>query len=309
MRKSSDAPQRLLVGPWLHDQIYTDLTEVGEIEVGENAVLGIEGLSALAIEWFDCRLRDRCSAEPPVRVYVLGENRWRDFDDWPPPKSRGLELFLSSSGKAARAPDDGRLDPTPPGRKSGPVDRFRFDPLHPVPTFGGANFHFFPEVNGPRDQREIEEREDVVVYTSDPIESDLLIAGPVRAILHVSTEGRDTDFTAKLVDVAPDGKAISVVDGILRLSYRDGNRERRLVQPGRVYEIEIDMGEIAMRIPAGHRLRLDVSSSNFPRFDRNPNNGEEPTLTTKLEPVLQTIHHSKRYPSRLALTVMKGDQP
>jgi uncharacterized protein len=307
MRNATDQPQPILVGPWVHDQIYTRETAVGEIDAGESSILGVDGITRLAIEWFDCHLRRHCTNRPAARIFVLGENHWRDFDQWPPRESRTSSFHLRSRGNAATSPADGRLVPRP-SRRSG-RDHFTFDPNHPVPTLGGANFHFFPKLSGPRDQREIEERDDVVLYTTDPLDSDLLIAGPVRAVLHVSTEGRDTDFTAKLVHLAAGGTALSILDGIVRLSYRNGRDARELVEPGEIVEITIEMGQIAMRIPRGDRLRLDLTSSNFPKFDRNPNSGEEPFDAAELHPVVQTIHHGKNHPSRLEITTVGGYAP
>jgi uncharacterized protein len=301
-RQVSDRPQRLMIGPWVHDQIQTSVTSVGDLDPGPESVLGSERLLQLAIGWFDCHLRERCTDESPVRIFFLGENRWRDFDVWPPRGSRKQTLFLESNGKAASSPDDGRLAAAPPRRRGS--DRFLFDPADPVPTRGGANFHFFPEVAGPREQAEVESRNDVVVYTTPPLASDFVIAGPMRAVLHVATQARDTDFTAKLTSLDGEGRSISIADGIVRMSRRNGGEQRELVDPERVYEVSIDMGEIAMRIPAGHRLRLQVSSSNFPKFDRNPNTGEDPFEAKELKRVMQTIHHSTAYPSRIELTVL-----
>ena len=296
MRQATGRPQRLVVGPWVHGQIHLRDTKVGDLDAGPESLLGTERFIDLAIGWFDCQLRDRCTPEPPVRVFVLGENRWRDFDAWPPRDSRTQTFFLDR---------DRRLSAK--RRRDAGSDRFPFDPADPVRTLGGANFHFFPEVNGPRDQRPLDARRDIVRYTTAPLTADLLIAGPIRAVLHVSTEGRDTDFTARLVDVAPDGAAVGIADGIVRLAHRNGGNEREPVEPGRVYEVAIELGDLAMRIPKGNRLRLDVASSNFPKFDRNPNSGEDPFEATVLKPVLQTIHHAAARPSRVEITVL--DRP
>jgi uncharacterized protein len=302
MKRATDQPQRLVVGPWVHDQIFTSETVIGEIDAGEASILGVDGLMRLAIDWFDCHLRARCTDHAPVRVFVLGDDEWRDFGEWPPRGSRTESFHLRSRGDAAHSPAGGRLVRRP--ERGAGQDRYRFDPNDPVPTRGGANFHFFPEVNGPRDQREIEARPDVAVYTTEPLARDLFLAGAVRVVLHVSTEGRDTDFTAKLVNVGPDGSALSILDGIIRLSHRKGLDQRSLVQPGEIHEIEIDLGEVAMRIPRGNRLRLDVTSSNFPKFDRNPNTGEYPLDARELVPVTQTIHHGRAWPSRVELTTL-----
>jgi uncharacterized protein len=302
LQKVSDRAQPLVVGPWIHDQLYTSETGLGEIDAGSESILGIDGLTRLAIDWFDCQLRERCSEIAPVRVFVLGENRWREFGEWPPRESRRRSLHLGSRGRAATTLDDGTLSNAPPRRPG--TDRFTFDPASPVPTVGGANFHFFPETTGPRDQREIERRPDVAVYTTSALETALLLAGPIRTILHVSTSGRDTDFTAKLSVVSPEGRSLSIADGIIRLSARNGHGKRELVEPGKIYEVAIDMSEIAMKIDAGSRLRLAISSSNFPKFNRNPNSGDDPLEATMLATAQQTIHHSAARPSRIELTVI-----
>jgi len=302
----SGAPQLLMVGPWIHDQMLGEDPWVGEVDAGPDSVLGLDALMALAVDWFDVHLRGaRGVPRPPVEVFFLGENRWRGFDSWPPPQVRTLPLRLVSGGRAGERLDDGRLVAGGSERSPAGRDRFTFDPSQPVPTRGGASFHLMPGL-GVRDQNGIEERRDVLVYTTAPLVDDLVLAGPVRVVLHVSTEGRDTDFVARLVRVTPEGRAFNVVDGILRLSHRHGGR-RELVEPGRVYEVAIDLGEIAQRIPRGHRLRLQVTSSNFPKFDRNPNTGVDPQLATDLRVVRQTLHHSRRHPSRVELTILEGD--
>jgi uncharacterized protein len=304
MREATDLAQPLVVGPWIHDQLYTSETRVGEIDAGSESILGVDALTRLAVDWFDCHLRERCVEVAPVRVFVIGENRWREFTEWPPRESLRLSLHLESSGRAATTLDDGALRTAPPRRRG--KDHFTFDPDDPVPTAGGANFHFFPETTGPRDQREIERRPDVAVYTTAPLESELLLAGPIRTVLHVSTSGRDTDFTAKLSVVSPEGRSLSIADGIIRLTARNGRGVRELVEPGKTYEVAIDMSEIAMTIDAGSRLRLAISSSNFPKFNRNPNSGDDPLEATTLETARQTIHHSRARPSRIELTVFES---
>jgi putative CocE/NonD family hydrolase len=184
-------------------------------------------------------------------------------------------------------------------------DTYRFDPMNPVPTYGGANFHFMMHLVGVKDQRDIEKRDDVLVYTAPPLEHDLELAGPIQAVLYVSTEGRDTDFTAKLVEVRADGYARIIEEGIIRMSCRNGAGDRELLTPGEVYRVIVDLGETAIRIPRGHRVRLEVSSSNFPKYDRNPNTGEEALLASKLEPVIQQVHFGPGTPSHVLLPVVE----
>jgi putative CocE/NonD family hydrolase len=173
-----------------------------------------------------------------------------------------------------------------------------------VPTNGGANSHFFPGNLGAKDQTGIEKRPDVLVYTSRPLEKDMLLVGPIRAVLYASTEGKDTDFTAKLVQVLADGTAWNIEDGIIRAGYREPSKSSQPTEPGAIYKFEIDMGAAARRISAGSRLRLEISSSNFPKYDRNPNTGEDPFSATKFEAVAQTVYHSSEYATHIILPVL-----
>jgi len=299
------ASQKLMVGPWIHDQFYTTYTEVGDDDFGPQSAMGLERLMRLALEWFDLTLKDKGPAItdwPDARIFVMGANEWKDYDDWPPRKASEKKFFMGSTGGANSSAGDGVLAADPP---AGPGhDTYLFDPNNPVPTYGGANFHFMLHLVGVKDQREIEERDDVLVYTSPPLDDDLEIAGPVSAVLYASTEGRDTDFTAKLVEVRPDGYARIIDEGIIRVSYRNGADRRELVEPGEVIRLTIDLGSTAIVIPAGNRVRLEVSSSNFPKYDRNPNTGEEALEARVLVPVNQKVFFGGEYPSHLVLPVV-----
>ncbi|MCK4591696.1 MAG: CocE/NonD family hydrolase [Candidatus Latescibacteria bacterium] len=185
-----------------------------------------------------------------------------------------------------------------------------YDPSDPVPTLGGANSG--PGGNagmrrGPVNQRTMEERPDVLVYRSEMLPQDLEVTGPVRVILYVATDVPDTDFTAKLVDVYPDGRAMGVQDGILRCRFRESFEEERLMEPGQIYEICIELPPTSIVFLAGHRIGLDVSSSNFPRFDRNLNTGADNERTTALAVAHQTVYHDRHRPSRLVLPVISAE--
>jgi putative CocE/NonD family hydrolase len=289
------AGQRLLVGPWTHGMSMGAV--VGEVDFGEHSQLDHR---ELARRWFDHQLR---GGPPPfegrVRLFVMGENAWREFDDWPVPEATDRAWFLRA---------DDRLLPAAPGEET--PDRYRYDPSDPVPTTGGATCcvypGFYPEIMpwGPWDQREVEQRADVLVYSSPPLAEPLTVVGPVRARLFVSTTAPDTDFTAKLVDVHPDGRAINLSDGILRLRYRSSTERPRLATPGEVYEIEIELSGTANTFLAGHRIRLEVASSNFPWYDRNLNTGEHPATGTRRQVAEQTVFHDRERPSRLVLPVL-----
>ncbi len=299
------AEQKLMVGPWIHDQFYTTYTEVGDEDFGPESAMGRERLMELSLRWFDRTLK---SAEPgidqwpDVRLFMMGANEWRDYEQWPPDSAREQKLFIGSDGNANSSAGDGYLAARAPSSQG--HDTFLFDPNDPVPTYGGANFHFFLHLAGVKDQREIEARDDVLVYTTVPMEQPLDIVGPVRVVLYAATEGPDTDFTAKLVEVRSSGYARIIEEGIVRASFRSRSGERELLKPGEVYELTVELGATAITIPPGSRLRLEVSSSNFPKYDRNPNNGEEPMRARTLHAVTQKIFHGGAYGSHLVLPVL-----
>jgi putative CocE/NonD family hydrolase len=286
--------QRLIIGPWAHDQVWGPETRVADEDFGKEATMGGGKVVELTVRWFDFWLKGEetgITREPPVRYFMMNENKWRTSDVWPPREARTQAWFLESGGQANGAAGDGRLvSELPPKARR---DLFTFDPLDPVPTAGGVNFHHFPEFLGPRDQRTVEGRADVLVYTSAPLETGLEIAGPIEVDLYASTKGAATDFTAKLVEVRPDGYARIVADGIRRVSKADLRRP-----------ITVTLGQTAITIPKGNRLRLEVSSSNFPKYARNPNTGESPESATVFEKVAQRIDHGGKTPSRLRLFVL-----
>jgi putative CocE/NonD family hydrolase len=286
--------QKLIVGPWAHDQVWGPETRVADEDFGGEAAMGGEKVVALTVRWFDYWLKGTetgVTREPPVRYFMMDANAWRTSDVWPPRESKTQEWFLDSGGRANGAAGDGRLVAALPRKKRS--DRFTFDPLDPVPTAGGANFHHFPEFLGPRDQRAVEERADVLVYTSAPLESGLQVTGPIDVEVYAATEGPATDFTAKLVEVRADGVARIIADGIRRVKKAD------LRGP-----MTIALGQTAIAIPRGSRLRLEISSSNFPKYARNPNTGETAESATVFEKVGQRIDHGGRTPSRLRLAVL-----
>jgi hypothetical protein len=294
VRGAGAGRQKLIVGPWAHDQVWGPETRVGEEEFTEEAAMGGQKVVELTVRWFDYWLKGEetgITREPPVRYFMMDTNQWRTSDAWPPRESKTQEWFLESDGRANGAAGDGRLVAERPHKEKS--DRFTFDPLDPVPTAGGANFHHFPQFLGPRDQRAVEERTDVLVYTSAPLESCLQIVGPIDVEAYASTEGVATDFTAKLVEVRANGYARIIADGIRRVKKAD------LQEP-----IIVTLGHTAIAIPRGNRLRLEISSSNFPKFARNPNTGETPESAIVFKKVGQRIDHGGRAPSRVRLAVL-----
>jgi putative CocE/NonD family hydrolase len=238
----------------------------------------------------------------------MGANRWRDEREWPP-RAHRRRFYLESRGHANTLTGDGRLEPhapIEPEAAASATDRFVFDPRNPVPTEGGAaccNPKVFPW--GPKDQRAVEQRRDVLVYTTPPLRKDVEVIGPVRVVLYAATSARDTDFTAKLVDVFPDGRAQNLTDGILRMRYRKSLEKPELARPGEICKLTIDAGVTGNVFQRGHRIRIEVSSSNFPRFDRNPNTGEPVADATELRKATQTVYHDARRPSYVLLPVVE----
>jgi len=299
--------QRLVIGPWAHGPLsgWYPQRNFGFVS-GTDA----HDITGMQLRWFDQHLRgedEGLEGDKSVQIFVMGADEWRDEADWPLPGTEYVDWYLSSDGRANTAAGDGRLSTG--GPVDSPEDVYLYDPRDPVPTVGGPTFlpGLFAGVNaGPRDQREVERRHDVLSYTSEPLTEPLTVIGPVELVLYASSSARDTDFTAKLVDVAPDGTAVNLADGILRARYRDSLSEPTLLEPGRVYQLRIDLVATANVFAAGHRVRLDVSSSNFPRFDRNTNTGG--TIAAEgIDDVVQAVnrvHHTTVHPSRLVLPVI-----
>lgn len=297
---------KLIIGPWYHNQEINGGTTVGDEDFGAAAEMGLEKFIQLSVRWFDYLLKgkdDGISQEAPVKVFVMGRNEWREESSWPPDSVRYQNWFISSTKGANSLKGDGRLSPSVPGARS--FDSFIYDANNPVPTVGGVNFHFFPDNLGVKDQTGVENRKDVLVYTSAPLEKPIEIAGPLKAVIYASTEGVDTDFTAKLVEVRPSGYARIIEDGILRARFRDSLEDPSLLEPGKIYKFEIDMGHTAISLSKGSRLRLDISSSNFPKYDRNANTEVEPFDAVEFKTVTQKVYFSKDHPTHIILPVRK----
>ena len=301
MNQAARTGQRLLMGPWSHLVPYSAPTSrgTGQIDFGAAALID---LHAIQLRWFDYHLkgiRNGVDEEPPVRIFVMGDNVWRDEHEWPPARARVTPVYLSSGGNANSLRGDGRLSMT--SAETQLADKYVYDPLHPVPTCGGT---YIGPGCGVRDQVAVEQRDDVLVYTGDVLEQDLEVTGPVVLKLFAASSAPDTDFTAKLVDVRPDGYAQNIVEGVVRARFRDSLEFPTLIRPGEIYEYTIDMWSTSHVFKAGHRLRLEVSSSNFPRYDRNQNTGHEIGADSETCPAIQTVLHDSRHPSRLILPVI-----
>jgi putative CocE/NonD family hydrolase len=291
----SNHEDRIMIGPWPH----TFNTPFTHPSFGKDAIVP---LRPEQLKWFDRWVKGKDlpddsntgAATHPVRLFVMGINRWRDEDEWPLARARSVKFYLGGNGALGDEPG-----------KAAPPDTFVYDPKNPVPTLGGAvccDPRVFPW--GPIDQRPIEKRPDVLVYTGPPLGSAMEVTGPIQVVLYVSSSAPDTDFTAKLVDVFPDGEARNLTDGILRVRYRESLENPKLMVPGEVYKLSIDAGVTSNVFLAGHRIRLEISSSNFPRFDRNPNTGRPVEDEKSLRKASQTVFHDRDRHSYLLLPVV-----
>ena len=274
--------------------------KVGEVDFGPAAEFDEDSVT---LDWYDYLFygaANHFASTKPVALFVMGANQWRDEDDWPLPRAKEVKLYLHSGGQANSARGDGALNATPP--RSGGPDRYKYDPTNPAPTVGGPLCcdakHLEP---GPRDQRPVEARDDVLIYSTPAMAQDFEVTGPVRLELFASSSAVDTDFTAKLVDVGPDGFAQNLTEGIVRARYRDSQEHPTMMNPGQTYKFAIDMWATSNVFKKGHLLRVEISSSNFPRFDRNTNTGEDLASATKSVPATNTIYHDAEHPSALII--------
>jgi putative CocE/NonD family hydrolase len=212
-------------------------------------------------------------------------------------------MYFAGGGKANTDKGDGRLAWDKPGGSSAP-DRFRYDPNDPVPSVGGNNCCGTPTEAGPRDQRKVEGRQDVLIYTSDVLQEEVEVTGPVKVVLYASSDAVDTDFVARLVDVHPDGTTYNMAEGMLRARYRESLSRPSPLQPGQVYRFEIDLVGTSVAFLKGHRLRVHATSSHFPQFDRNPNTGAKFGTTKEVRAAQQTVYHDSERPSHILLPVI-----
>jgi putative CocE/NonD family hydrolase len=303
-RDGAEAPptrgfQKMIVGPWGHGQ-FDDYQ--GDLSFGMSSSGIAAGIESLQIRWFDHWLKgidNGVASEPPVRIFVMGINQWRDEHEWPLARTVWTDYYLHSGGRANTSSGDGSLDTTTPTEE--PADVFLNDPRHPVPTVGASGVGIL-EINGPRDQARVETRSDVLAYTTNVLTEDTEVTGPITATLFAATEARDTDWIIKLVDVHPDGRAFNLTDGTVRARYRNGPEE--LLEPGKVYEYRFDMQVTSNVFKRGHRIRIQIAGTDFPRLHRNPNTGDPLLEDAALVPVVQTVLHDARHPSHVTLPVI-----
>jgi putative CocE/NonD family hydrolase len=297
--------QFIVISPTNHCQSETGTTEhtvVGGRDLGDARF----GFYALYLEWFDHWLKgadNRVTKRPKVMLYVMGKNAWRGENEWPIARTKYTRYYLHSDGHANSRSGSGTLSTAPPKQET--PDRYTYDPGNPVPSRGGPICCTGdPHADGSYDQSEVESRPDVLVYTTPALEQGVEVTGPLKVVLHAASSAKDTDFSAKLVDVYPDGKAYNVQEGILRARFREGFTKKVWMKSGEVYEIPIDLEATSNYFGPGHRIRIEVSSSNFPRFDRNLNTGGKNYDETKWVTAENQVHHSAAHASYILLPVI-----
>lgn len=317
--KESRNAQKLIIGPWTHGPTVSDpafARYVGDMDFGDQALVDF---NAEHLRWYDRWLNEKepgVQDEPRVRYFLMGANEWRSADTWPPPGMK-VQKWYFQAGKSgsANSLNDGRLGLEEPS-KDEPADKYRYAPGNPVPTVGGNTLYCgkrrtstgeenpdFSVTAGPRDQRSIEPL--CLTYSSEPLQADLDVIGRVVVELYASSNREDTDFVAKLCDVFPDGRSILVVDGILRARYRKGRFRPKLLRPKKIYRFSIDLWATAWRFAAGHRLRVAITSSNFPRFDRNLNTAGNPAFSGKMMIATNRVYHDSARASHIVLPVLQ----
>src|SRR5579864_2312403 len=282
----------------------SDNRKVGAVDFGEKLPFDFD---QVILAWYDALLKGQTSApssDKPVKIFVMGKNEWREEDDWPLARAKSARYYLHSTSAANTAGGDGTLNTAAPGDEK--PDQFTYDPNDAVPTLGGPLCcgPFPPTGLGPQDQGQAESRGDVLVFTTTALSGDLEVTGPVWLDLYVSSSATDTDFTGKLVDVWPNGFAQNLTEGILRLRYRNSQEKPELAKPGETYHVMVDLWATSNVFLAGHKLRLEVASSNFPRFDRNLNTGEEQATGTRIRKATNVIYHDRMRPSALVLPLI-----
>jgi len=305
MKNKGGSPQaragaRMIIGPWGHgsSQSYGDVDFTPDAHIDQFET---------ELRFFDYHLKgikNGLEKEKPVRLFYMGVNKWRSETDWPIPGTQYQKLYISSERGANAVRGDGKITAAKPAKTG--TDTYRYDPDKPILTLGGNNCCGTPTLAGPKDQRPLEQKQDVLVYTSEFLDSALTIAGPVKMKLFAATDGPDTDWMIKLVDVFPSGFAMPISEGILRARFREGLDKMKLLKPGEAYEYDIELTGTANVFLPGHRIRIDITSSNFPQFDRNPNTGAALGDNATVRVAQQTIYYGGDRVSHIVLPVV-GD--
>ncbi|MFT2092666.1 CocE/NonD family hydrolase [Paraglaciecola sp. 2405UD69-4] len=291
--ETSRKGQRLIIGPWPHG--WNQSTKLGDVDFGENSLINVPDM---LLDWFDYWMKDThkptnlTAGTAPVRIFVMGENVWRDEQEWPLARTEYRPFYLN---------DNNTLSETP-STKNNATLQYTYDPKDPVPTLGGNIM--MPKLRGPYDQKPLDDRKDIIRFTTSAFKEATEFTGPISAEIYASSSAMDTDFMAKLIVVKPDGTAFNLVDGVIRARYREGFETPKLIEPGKVYKYKIDMWATSYKLSEGDRIRVDITSSNYPRLARNLNTGAEFAKTSKMIVAKQTLHMSKKYPSKIVLPII-----
>lgn len=296
----SAAPQWLVLGPWDHESTTDETHRIGQLDIGDKSATTQWDVRQAFFDYCLKGMETELASQPGVQIFVVGDNDWRLEREWPLARTRYTDYYLHSDGAANTAQGDGSLSPVPPGDEA--PDQYTYDPQDPVQYATGVDYWSLAEKM--KDRAKVEGRDDVLVYTTAALSEDVEITGPISATLYAASSAPDTDFTVALVDVSPDGSTHLVQEGIIRASFREGPDLRSPVEPGKVYEYVLDLWATSHVLKAGHRIRVEVSSSNFDRYDRNLNTGKDFGLSAETVPATQTIYHSSEYPSRITLPVI-----
>ena len=296
---SDSAAHMLIIGPWLHG-VNRNRT-IGERDFGPEAIIDLDGIRD---RWLDHRMLGTAAPDlPNVMYFVQGKNEWREVEAWPVPGTRVTAYYLGSGGRANTLFGDGVLQTGRTG--GGPADEFTYDPAQPVPTVSSRTSGARGGIlQGSVDNRSVETREDVLVYTTEPLGEGLEVTGPVKAVVYVSADVPDTDIAVKLLDVYPDGRALNISHGIARVRYRESFEAPTLMEPGQVYEVHVNMYPTSNYFAVGHRIRIEIAGSNFPLFGRNLNTGRSSDTTTEMRVAHTRIYHSREHPSHIVLPVI-----
>ena len=297
--------QYLIISPNTHCGFTRsqEQTMIGELKVGDARL----DYDKLIYAWFDAKLKkDKASVEMPrIRYYTMGKNKWQTSDVWPPANTKMTSLYLSSGGKANTLNGDGRLSFDTPGDNTTP-DFYTYDPMKPVPSYGGNVCCTGGAIRaGSFDQRTLELRDDILVYSTEPLTEGIEVSGFIKTFLFVSSDAKDTDFTIKLIDVYPDGSAYNLDETIQRVRYREGYEKEVFMEPGKVYKLNMSPMSTSNYFAKGHRIRIEISSSNFPRFARNLNTGGNNFDESTGVVARNTVYHSDQYGSQIQLPIVK----
>jgi len=300
LRKTFPHRNAMIIGPWDHEYSTRETGRIGKIPIGESAGnVYYDDIES----FFDACLKaekPELYRTSPIRIFVMGDNVWRDEQEWPLERAKYQNYYFTSKGNANTAKGNGRLVADVPTAEA--TDEFIYDPTNPVQiTLEESQWEVAKLMT---DRSEVQKRADVLVFTGDPLKKDTEVTGPIKVTLFSSSSAKDTDFTATLVDVYPDGHTQLIQDGIIRARYRLSNAEQKLLEPGKIYEFEIDLWATSNVFKKGHRFQVEISSSNFDKFNRNLNNGEAFGVSDNIVSAYQTIYHGGGYPSRITLPII-----